>query len=158
MEHMGTATVQQTATFSDLLRSPKDVVGAAERGEVTITRRDGEDLVLTTAVSARRNRDGLALASNIIAAAVAVWPESFADRLRVPFPWMTFLSDEEQEMFATELVDLSRACAAVHQFDRLAIAIHAWQSTAEAYAAGVPRGGGDVDWLDDVTVVERPGS
>jgi hypothetical protein len=143
---MGTATVRQTATFSVLLRSPKDVVAAAERGEVTITRRDGEDLVLTTAASARRNRDGLALASSIIAAAVAVSPETFAGRLRVQFPWMTSLSETEQEMLAAEVVDLSRACAAGHQFDMLAIAVDAWQSTAGAYAAGVPK---DADWLDN---------
>jgi transcriptional regulator with XRE-family HTH domain len=111
------------------------------------------DLTSTTAVSAQRNRDGLALASSSIAAAAPVRHESFAGPLRTPFPWMRYLSDAEQEMFAKEFVDLSRACSAVHQFDPLAIALSAWQSTAQAYASGVPRDGGDIEWLEDVTTV-----
>jgi len=153
---MSTGAVRQTATFSELLRSPKDVVGAAEHGEVTITRRDGEDLVLTTASSVRRSRDGLEFAAGIVAAAVAARPESFAQRLSSPFPWMTFLSEVEQEAFANEVVDLARACATVHEFEPLAIAVHAWRSTAQAYASGVHRDGSDIAWLDEAAVVERP--
>ncbi|KGM13185.1 hypothetical protein [Cellulomonas bogoriensis] len=146
-----------TATFSELLRSPKEVAAAAERGEVTITRRDGEDLVLTTAATVQANRAGLEFAAEIVASAVAEWPGSFAHRLRQPFPWMTFLSDAEQDVMAKEIVDIARACAGVGRFEPLAIKLSAWRATAEAYAAGVPRDNADLTWLDgNGDVVERP--
>lgn len=154
---MAATAVRSTATFSDLLRSPKDVAAAAEHTEVTITRRDGEDLVLMSAAAAQRNRDGLEFAAGIVAAAVAEWPASFAHRLRGPFPWMTFLSDAEQDAMADELVTTTRACAGVGRFDPLAITIAAWKATAEAYAAGIPRDGADLTWLDgDDEIVQHP--
>lgn len=69
---------------------------------------------------------------------------------------MHFLSDDEKRRFAEEMVATVRACAAVHQFEPLAIAVDAWKSTAEAYAAGVPRQGEDLQWLDEPVAVVRP--
>lgn len=153
---MPATIVRQTANFSDLLRTPKVVTAAAERGEVTLTRRDGEDLVLSSALAAERSRVGLEIAAGIVAAAVAEWPESFAHRLHQPFPWMRFLSDGEQEAMAAELVETARACASLHAFEPLAIAIRGWQATAQAYATGVPRDGSDLEWLEEHDEVERP--
>lgn len=151
---MGTPTVEQRVRFSDLSRDSKAVAKAAERGPVTITRRDGEELVLMRKSEADADRDGLVLASQIIAVAVTEWPRSFAARLRGPFPWMLFLSEAAQEQFATELVDTARACTSVARFEPLATVVHAWQSTAEAHAAGWT--GDDYDWLDTPVDVERP--
>jgi hypothetical protein len=144
----------QTARFSDLSRDSKAVAAAADRGAVTITRRDGEDLVLERASVVEHRRAGLQLAAQIVAVAVSEWPEGFATRLNVPFPWIRFLPEPYREDFATELVEVARACAAVSVFDDLATTIHAWQSTAEAYAAGLV----DVEpaWLDQPAHVERP--
>ncbi len=150
------AQADQKATFSKLLRSPNDVARAAELGEVTISRRDGEDLVLTTASGLRRNREGLRFATEIISAAVADSPESFGRRLFDPFPWTRFLSDVERELFAKEMIDTSRACAAINRFEPLSIAVAAWQSTAEAYAGGEPRDGSDIEWLASPILVARP--
>lgn len=144
----------QTARFSDLSRDSKAVAAAADRGPVTITRRDGEDLVLERASVVEHRRAGLQLAAQIVAVAVSAWPDSFTERLKDPFPWIRFLSEPYREDFAAELVEVARACAAVSVFDDLATTIHAWQATAEAYAAGLV----DVEpeWLDEPTVVERP--
>ena len=101
------------------------------------------------------NRAGLALAAQIIAAAVTDWPESFAARLAAPFPWIALLPVDEREQFADELVTVARACAAVSAFEPLATAIHAWQSTAEAHARGYTREE-DLDWLDEPAPVVRP--
>lgn len=156
MESMNNAGAGTTATFSELLRTPNEVASAAERGEVTITRRDGEDLVLTSAQSTKRSRSGLRFAAAIVGAALAEWPDSFAHRLHSAFPWMTFLNESEQEAFADELVDLARACASVERFEPLALAVQAWKSTAEAYADGVPRDGEDIEWLTHPVTVPRP--
>ena len=144
----------QTARFSDLSRDSKAVAAAADRGPVTITRRDGEDLVLERASVVEHRRAGLQLAAQIVAAAVSEWPGSFTERLKAPFPWIRFLPEAYREDFAAELLEVARACAAVSVFDELATTIHAWQSTAEAYAAGLV--GVEPEWLDEPTAVERP--
>ena len=146
----------QTATFSDLLRSPNDVVAATANGDVLLTRRDGDDLVLSSAEAERRNRGGLEFAASVVSAAVADWPGSFAHRLHQPFPWMTFLSEREQEEFAAELVDVARACASVGRFEQLALNIYQWKSTASAYADGLGRDSGAIDWIVNPEVAERP--
>ncbi|MCL2453939.1 MAG: type II toxin-antitoxin system Phd/YefM family antitoxin [Micrococcales bacterium] len=153
---MDAPTIEQRVRFSDLSRDSKAVAEAAERGPVTITRRDGEALVLMLKSEADADRAGLALASQIIAVAVTDWPDSFAARLRGPFPWMLFLSETAQEEFAAELVETARACASIARFEPLATVIHAWQSTAEAHAAGWT--GDGYDWLDSPVDVERPGA
>lgn len=154
MVDMSSPTVEQRVKFSDLSRDSKAVAAAADRGPVTITRRDGDELVLMRKADADADRAGLALAAQIVAVAVADWPSSFAARLHGPFPWMHFLSDAEQEAFADELVRTARACASVAQFEPLATVIQAWMSTAQAKAAGWDRT--EYVWLDETVEVERP--
>lgn len=74
----------QPATFSQSLRSPNSVVAATAHGTVVLTRRDEEDLVLSSASADRRNRVGLEFAARVVAA-VADWPGSFSHRLRQHF-------------------------------------------------------------------------
>ncbi len=153
---METKGETSTATFSELLRSPNDVAEAAEHGSVTITRRDGQDLVLTTAQTAQNSRDGLRFAASIVAAAVVESPTTFVQGLHAAFPWMTFLSEREQQQLADELVSLARGCAAVDRFEPLSASVRGWEATAQAYAAGIPRDSSDIDWLTDSEPVSRP--
>jgi len=154
---MSPVVVTQTVQFSELSRSSRAVAEAADRGPVTITRRDGEPLVLQLKSEVDRDKAGLRLASQIIAVAVNDWPDSFAERLAGPFPWTSFLSSEERESFAHELLATARACASVSAFEPLVTVIHAWQSTAEAYAHGYTRASDEtLEWLDEPTAVERP--
>jgi len=152
---MDVRPIAQTVRFSDLSRDSKKVAAAAERGPVMITRRDGEPLVLQRQSVYEQNRAGLALASQVIAAAVGEGPEGFAERLGRFFPWMSFLPSDGREQCAGELARVARACASVSVFEPLEVEVSAWQSTAEAYASGH---GPDTeyDWLDDPTAVERP--
>lgn len=146
----------QTATFSQFLRAPNEVVAATAHGRVLLTRRDDEDLVLMSAEAERRHQVGLDAAVAVVAAALAEGSGSFIYRLHQPFPWMTFLGDHEQVQFADELVELSRACAVIGRFEPLAMAIRQWKSTAEAYASGVTADGSDLEWLQTPKLVERP--
>lgn len=149
--------VAQTVQFSDLSRSSKAVAAAVDRGPVTITRRDGEPLVLQLKSDVDRDRAGLRLAAQIVAVAVTDWPESFAERLIGPFPWVSLLSSQERESFADELLSTARACASVSAFEPLMLLIQAWESTAEAYAQGFTRASDDaLDWFDEPASVERP--
>ena len=122
---------------------------------MTITRRDGEALVLTRASTVEHERRGLQLAAQLIAASLADSGMPFLDRLRVPFPWLEFLSAADRASFAGEVVDVARACAAVSPFDRLFTTLTAWRSTAEAVAAGYTHDE-DLTWIHEPAPVSDP--
>ena len=146
----------QTVQFSDLSRKSKEVAELADHGPVTITRRDGETLLLVKASDVERTRHGQQVAAQIVGAAVQVWPNSFAEALRQPFPWVEFLDHQGRESFAQEVVDIARACAAFGEFDRLESTIESWRATAEAAAMGVDPTGSDLEWLSAPEPVEMP--
>ncbi len=145
----------KTVQSSELSRSPASVFAAADAGPVMITRRDGEALVLTRASAVEHQRLGLQLAAQLIAASLADSTNPFLDRLRVPFPWLEFLSSADRASFAAEVIDVARACAAVWQFDRLLEVLTAWRSTAEAVAAGYTRDD-DLTWISEPAPVTDP--
>ncbi len=150
---MATTTVQ----FSDLSRKSKEVAQLADQGPVTITRRDGESLLLVRESDAERSRHGQQVAAQIVGAAVSVWPKSFVESLRQPFPWIEFLGPKGRDAFAHEVFDVARACATFGTFERLDSTISSWQATAEAVALGIDPAGGDLEWLDEPQTVPNPG-
>ncbi|MFK0002805.1 type II toxin-antitoxin system Phd/YefM family antitoxin [Paenarthrobacter sp. NPDC090522] len=145
----------RSATSSDLSRNPGSVFRAAEEGPVTITRRDGAPLTLVRSSTLEQEHDALRLASNLVAASLAPGPASFAERLLAPFPWLGFLPHDQREQFASEIVEVARACAAISSFDRLFVVLAEWRATAEAIAAGYTPDH-DLDRLDEPEVVDDP--
>ncbi|BBX82178.1 type II toxin-antitoxin system Phd/YefM family antitoxin [Mycolicibacterium aubagnense] len=147
-----------TATFTDFLRKPKDVVAKVVEGAVRITRRDAEDLILMRAGDLDRQHEGIALASRIMRAA-ARHPGDMAAATHDVFGWVGALSADEQGEFAREIDGLVWSAAELGEYTQLLRSVRSWAGTAEAYAAGIPRGGeSDLTWLDDAApvAVERP--
>ena len=149
------AIVSQTVQSSELSRNSAAVFAAADRGPVTITRRDGESLVLSKASEVEFQRRGLELAVQLISASLAPGDLPFSERLRGPFPWVEFLKPEGREQFAQEIVDVARACASVSRFDRLLLTLQAWYSTAEAIAQGYTPDD-ELTWIDEPSRVSDP--
>lgn len=146
--------MQTKATFTELLRSPKKVLAHVDEGDIVVSRRGQEDLVVSRASAHEKDLAGLRLASSLTAISLA--DGDFVERLHGPFPWLTFLKRIDQDSFATEIVAVARACASVGYFGRLAITISAWEATATAVAEGLPADGSDLDYLDEPTPAERP--
>jgi hypothetical protein len=144
---MSPAVVNRTVPSSDLSRNSAAVFKAVEQGPVIITRRDGETLVLTKESDLAHQRQGLQLAAHLVAVSLAPGDVPFVDRLRVPFPWLEFLTPSDRAIFALEIVDVARACAAMSNFDRLLLTLSAWRSTAQAIADGYTHDE-DLEWLD----------
>jgi hypothetical protein len=69
---------------------------------------------------------------------------------------INLLSDDEQHECVAELEALVSSAAELGQYCRLLDSFHSWKGTAEAYAAGMPRGNDDLTWLPDLPVVPRP--
>lgn len=94
---------------------------------------------------------------SLVAATLAPGTLSFHERLLTPFPWLGFLPFKQREKFAAEIVEVTRACISIANFDRLFVVLAEWKSTAEAVATGFTPDN-ELDWLDDVEVVPHPGA
>lgn len=153
-----TATTFRTSTrrSSDLSKHSAEVFAEAEDHPVTVTRRDGEDLVLMSQREADSRTRMLQFAAQLIGAAVSD-DGPLADRMSKAFPWMLALSPQDRVTCAQDLVDAARASFSTDQ-PYLALAeLTSWRETATAIAAGLGRA--ELEWLDaddDSTVVERP--
>lgn len=147
-----------TTTFSDLLRSPNDVIERLEDGDVVLTRRGGDPLRLSKERDARQGDEMVSAFAQMIAATIL--DESSADgiaaKLSVPFAWIEFLSEPERRLFVDEFLRTSRACASVGRFDRLAVVVGGWRETATAYSLGLTGDQDDLEFISGGLTVKDP--
>lgn len=147
-----------TRRSSDLSKHSAEVFAEAEDHPVTVTRRDGESLVLMSQREADARAKLLDIAATLITVTLKDGP--LTERMASLYPWMYALSAEDRDICARDLIDAARASFSTHQ-PHLAIAkLTSWRETATAIAAGL--GSQPVEWLDDDdnsvggTLVERP--
>ncbi|GAB98001.1 dsDNA-binding SOS-regulon protein [Kineosphaera limosa] len=143
-----------TRRSSDLSKHSAEVFAEAEDHPVTVTRRDGESLVLMS----QREADARAALLNIAATLITVALEDgpLTERMASRYPWMYALSVQERDACARDVIDAARASFSTQQ-PHLAISkLTSWRETATAIAAGL--GSQPIEWLDDAddAVVERP--
>ncbi|MBB1152644.1 MULTISPECIES: prevent-host-death protein [Amycolatopsis] len=142
-----------TRRSSDLSKHSAEVFAEAEDHPVTVTRRDGEALVLMS----KREAEGRSRLLDFAAQLITVTLDdqgTLADRMAKVFPWMLALSPADRASCAQDLVDAARASFSTDQ-PHLAIAeLTSWKETATAVAAGLGRT--DLEWLDEDETVERP--
>lgn len=146
-----------TRRSSDLSKHSAEVFAEAEDHPVTVTRRDGESLVLMSQREADARAELLRIAGTLMTVTLEDGP--LTERMASQYPWMYALSAQDREQCARDLIDAARASFSTQQ-PHLAIAqLTSWRETATAIAAGL--GSQTVEWLDedDVAagaVVERP--
>ena len=148
-----------TATFSELLRTPNDVIGKLiTDGDVLLTRRDAEPLRLSLAGPAAAEITTLGALAQLISASLDdEMCDRLAQHLAEPFPWIEFLPASARREFVGEFLRTARACAAVSRFDRLTILLASWRGTAEAYAdPSVTTDGSDLAYLPAKDMVQVP--
>lgn len=153
--NMSTADIHQSVQSSELSRNSAAVFAAAEKGPIDITRRDGENFVLSLASEVARERRAVEIAASLLGAFLSTDDLPLAERLRQPFPWIEFLSPDSRDRFAEELVSVTRACASFGQFTRLLIVFEAWRWSAQAIASGyLPDD--ELHWIEDPAAVLDP--
>ncbi|MFD4366516.1 prevent-host-death protein [Rhodococcus sp. NPDC058521] len=145
-----------TRRSSDLSKHSAEVFAEAEDHPVTVTRRDGEALVLMS----QREAEGRARLLNFAAQLITVTLDhtgTLAERMTKAFPWMLALSPADRETCAQDLVDAARASFSTDQPHLAITELTSWKETATAIAAGL--GSTDLEWLDEedaASTVERP--
>lgn len=148
-------SVMSSFRASDLSRDSANVFRSADQGPVEVTRRDGEPLVLTRKSEYDEHFTALGIAADLIAASLAPGDSPLERRLEALFPWLHFIGDTDRAVFATDIIDSARRCAAVHNFTPFLVDLSEWRATAAALAAGVTAPE-DLDWLDEPRAVPDP--
>ena len=125
-----------TATFTDLLRKPKEVLAHIDEGQVRITRRDGDDLVILRGHDLDILENGVALSSRLIRA-IGRNKGDVAAALTDLFAWTGEFTPGELSAYAAEIEQLLYAASELGTFERLLRAQQEWKETALAYAMGM---------------------
>lgn len=147
------STTRTTRRSSDLSKKSAEVFAEAEQAPVTVTRRDGEPMVL---MAARRAAEMDQLLDSAAAFTLAMLRDQPApvDAMSGVYPWMAALSEEDRISCAHDLREAAIVSFSTGQGKRLQETVASWKGTAEAIAAGLSAG--PVEWLADAPAVERP--
>jgi RecA/RadA recombinase len=145
-----------TATLTDFLRTPKAVIAKTDEGAVRITRRDAADLVVLRADDLEHQQEGIGLASRLMRAVLTAGGDVRA-AVRATFAWTALLSDAEVGEFAHDMNQHLWSATELGHYERLLLMFNEWRETAQAYAAGMPRGTGkDLTWFNEPVDVPQP--
>ncbi|MHC0434072.1 prevent-host-death family protein [Streptomyces sp. O3] len=126
-----------TVPFSELSKNSKRVVATLDQAQrVHVTRRDGEDLYLTTARHDRRREETADVTARILAALLAheAGAQAIGAVLPSVFPWVRHLSAVEVREFMRDLVAATTDAAELDVHATLHRAIVEWRATARVLA------------------------
>lgn len=122
--------------LSSFVRDYRTVLDDLADGEVVLSQRGGEQLLLSSLRRREADRHAVGALSHILAHAlehgdlVKVLTRSLADE----YPWLEFLPEDARQQFTEEFFRVLRASATVDRFAAFDQMIEAWKSTAEIYA------------------------
>ncbi|MFC5957802.1 prevent-host-death family protein [Streptomyces pratens] len=126
-----------TVTFSELSKNSRRVAETIDRAHrVHITRRDGEDLYLTTARHDQQSEETADVTARLLAALVRSDAGERAILRALPsvFPWVRHLSAEELWQLVTDLIDATHDVAQLDIHGELHHVIVEWRATARILA------------------------
>lgn len=152
-------------TLSGFLRHSGEVLAAADLDDVVLTRRDGENLVLTTAPRATARREGLGGLARVVREAVADAEDAphLVRHLGRAFSGVSYLDPEEGRRFLAEVAEAAGAAAELGATEPLARALARWRHLARSRARERPISGHSVrpvaipDDVDDPSIEKASG-
>lgn len=132
---------RQEVTFSDLLQRPKETVEKlkSSRSRALRVHRRGveDDLILTTVSRATQDEELVEVAARLLRAILSnpvLRSQHLLDILPQVFPWIRFLTADDQMAFVQELIDVMDASEEVGTPAPFLQLIAEWRHTAQIYA------------------------
>jgi len=125
---------RHTVTFSEFLRGPNPITELAYRDDVVLTRRNDEDLVLSTVWRQNYREEATTVAAGALRSLARSHPDLVASALVDELPWLSWLpEDEEAECVKQMIIDLA-AGASVKSYRAFFQHLIQWKHTAEIHA------------------------
>jgi hypothetical protein len=126
-----------TVPFSDLSKHSKRVADTVDHAQrVHVSRRDGEDLYLTTAKHDQQREQTAQVTARLISALIRSDAGTGAVSRALPevFPWVRHLSAEEVREFVVDLVHATQDAVELDVHATLHRTIVEWRATARILA------------------------
>jgi hypothetical protein len=122
------------ATFTDLLRNPREITALLDQGDVILHRRDAEDLRLSMATRASASVAGMEVIGRLLASAMA--DEVVRERMghQASLPWLQYLPETSRQQFFVELFAGVEAAGAIGTFAPVDRLLDEWRATAAIHA------------------------
>lgn len=122
-------------TFTEFLRSPREVAEAADRSpRLVIHRRNAPDLVLSRADRRRGEAVGAAGAAALLSRLLGRDSTQAAALVAEAMPWTRFLSEQGRSDFVLEFAETLAVSAELDSFAPLAQMLDEWKATAALQA------------------------
>jgi hypothetical protein len=116
------------ATQSDLSHHPAKVLDGVNERDVLISRRDDEDVLVSTV----SRHQALRSVANLVAAMERTQSQT-GEAMKHAYPWLASLPSEDQKNFAGLYAKVVAACAAHDDFQPLAVFLNQWRYTASVH-------------------------
>ena len=126
-----------TVSFSDLSKNSKRVADTVDHAQrVHVTRRDGEDLYLTTARHDQQREETADVTARLFAALSGTdeGGRAILHALPMVFPWVRHLSGDEVAEFTQDLINSARDITELDVHANLHRVIVEWRATARILA------------------------
>ncbi|MGA5314771.1 prevent-host-death family protein [Streptomyces pseudogriseolus] len=126
-----------TVAFSELSKNSKRVAETLDRAQrVHVTRRDGEDLYLTTARHDQQREETADITARLLGALVRSDAGERAILRALPsvFPWVRHLSTKEVREFVADLIDATNDASHLDVHGNLHRLVAEWRATARILA------------------------
>ncbi|MGW6413056.1 prevent-host-death family protein [Streptomyces vinaceus] len=130
----------EKVTYSELSKRPGDVADRLTRADrVRIERRDGADLILTTADREEQRDEAVGTIAATFTALMKTDKGAQALLLSLPdiFPWVRHFTEGDVREFMVEIVDAVRDAADLDVYRSLNGIVAAWKATARIKADAV---------------------
>jgi hypothetical protein len=125
---------ERTFTFSTLLRAPRVVLPALDKGDVLLRRRGDSDLMLSTRARADGQHEALVLMSRMLMRLLAQDGRMAVRVLAQELPWLHWLPEPSRLLCVQEILRDLAAGAECDLPMRFLDSIEAWRTTAEAWS------------------------
>ena len=138
---------------SELSRNPLKVFSAAEKNPVTVTRRDGEDLLLMAKAQAEDSSEFMVHVSRVMSA-LADEQGTLVERMMRQYPWIHPLDGESRDLCVNDLIRTTISSVSMNAPEAAMRKLTSWRETA--YATSMGWGEEPKEWLEKPVRVERP--
>lgn len=138
---------------SELSRNPLKVFSAAELNPVTVTRRDGEDLLIMAKARAEDSSEFMVHASRVMSA-LADEQGTIVERMIKQYPWIHPLDDHWRAVCVDDLIKTTISSVSMNAPDAALRKLTSWRETA--YATSMGWGEEPKEWLEEPIRVKRP--
>ena len=122
-----------TVTFSEFLRGPNPVAEMAYDNDVVLTRRNDEDLILSTVWRQNYRDEATTVAASALRNLARLHPDLVAAALGDELPWLSWLPKQEEADCVKQMVVDLAAGASVKSYRAFFQHMMQWKHTAEIY-------------------------